>query len=109
MVNFLDKQINDAIGNFNYFFMKMITKILINIIILSCVLLINGIFNILVINIITIIYTMYAVFNMYKIVDNYTYIMNDIKKTFNNVDFSLILDTNIIRNNLLDLVVKYGK
>ena len=53
----LDNQIEVAKYNYNYFFTKMIVKILQTCFKLSCILLISEIFNYTIINIIAIIYT----------------------------------------------------
>ncbi len=105
----LEKQINEAKLNFNYFFMMMISKIIKNILILTCFLLINQIFDTLTINIITLLYTIYSIFSIYKVIDDYNYILNDIKNTFEDEEFVYIIDTNIIKDNLVRSVVKYGK
>lgn len=107
--SFLEKQINTAKDNLNYFFMKMITKIIKLFIVFTCVLLINQIFDTLFINIITLIFTLFFIFRVYKIIDEYTYILNDIKNTFNTTKFSFIVDTDIIKKDLIGMVVKYGK
>ncbi len=105
---FLEKQSDSARNSYNYFFMKMVTKILIYLILLAVFLLINQIFDILVINIITLLLSIYYVFNIYKVIDNYSYILNDIRNTFTKIDFSLVLDINTVKDNIYK-VVKYGK
>lgn len=105
----LDKQKEAAKNNFNYFFMIMIVKVIKVLTILACVLLINQILDILIINIITLIFTICSIIIIYKIVDNYNYILNDIKNTFKDIDFSIIIDTNVMKNYLSKKVVKYGK
>lgn len=105
----LDKQIKEAKINFNYFFMVMIVKIIKQIILLTTILLINQVFDILIINIITLLFTICSIFIIYKIAEHYNYILNDIKNTFSTVDFTYIVDTYFIKESLLKKVVKYGK
>ena len=71
----LDNQIEIAKYNYNYFFTKMIVKILQTCFKLSCILLISEIFNYTIINIIAIIYTIISLFNIYIIINNYKYII----------------------------------
>ncbi len=105
----LDKQIKEAKINLNYFFMVMIVKIIKQSILLTTILLINQLFDTLIINIITLFFTICSIFIIYKIVEHYNYILNDIKNTFSNVDFTYIVDTYFIKESLLKKVVKYGK
>ena len=107
--SFLEKQINVAKDNFNYFFMKMITKIIKLFIVFTCILLINQFFDTLFMNIITLLFTLIFIFRVYKIIDEYTYILNDIKNTFIDIEFPFIVDTNVIKNDLIGMVVKYEK
>ena len=72
-------------------------------------LLINQIFDILIINIITLILTLYTAFYIYYIINYYGYYLNDIQNTFMNEDFSYIIDTEVIKNELLKGEVNYGK
>ena len=58
----LDNQIEVAKYNYNYFFTKMIVKILQTCFKLSCILLISEIFKYTIINIIAIIYTIISLF-----------------------------------------------
>lgn len=105
----LEKQKREAQRNFNYFFMVMITKIIKVFIVLTCVLLFHCFINILLVKIISLVTVMISISLIYKIIDRYRYILNDIKKTFNNEEFIYIIDTNIARNLLLRKLPKYGK
>ncbi len=105
----LNKQKNDAKNNFNYFFMSMIIKIFKVLIFLLSILLINQIIDILLINIITLIYTVYTIFKIYRIIDDYNYVLNDIKNTFDKEDFDFIIDFDYLKNNLFKGVLDYGK
>ena len=107
--SFLEGQKKNAQDNFNYFFMIMIVKVIKILIILACILLINQIFDTLVINIITLILTVCSILSIYKIVDDYNYILNDIRNTFKDIDFNFNIDINIIKNYLYKKVEKYGK
>lgn len=75
----LDNQIEIAKYNYNYFY-KNDSKILQTCFKLSCILLISEIFNYTIINIIAIIYTIISLFNIYIIISNYKYIIEDIRK-----------------------------
>ncbi len=105
----LNKQKNDAKNNFNYFFMSMIIKIFKCLVFLLSFLLINLIFDILVINIITLIFTIYTIFKIYGIVDEYNYILNDIRNTFNKEEFNFIIDYDYLKNNLFKGILNYEK
>ena len=105
----LEQQINDARINFNYFFMTMIIKIFKVTIVLGCVLLINQIFDILLINIFSLIYTLITIYIMYKITNNYNYILQDIKRTLGEENLSFTIDKNMVRSELFGEIVRYGK
>lgn len=105
----LEKQKRDAKINFNYFFMVMITKIIKVFILLTCILLFNVFIDRLVVNIISLIATITSIYIIYQIINKYRYILNDIKNTFNDEEFIYIIDTNIVRDSLLNKVPKYGK
>ena len=82
--SFFDKQVKLAYDNYNYFFMKMIVKILQISLKLATVLLISEIFN-------------------------YTYIIMDIKNTLGYDNISFEVDLNFISNNIFKGLVNYGK
>lgn len=105
----LEQQINDARINFNYFFITMIIKIFKVTIVLGCVLLINQIFDILLINIFSLIYTLITIYIMYKITNNYNYILQDIKRTLGEENLSFTIDKNMVRSELFGEIVRYGK
>lgn len=105
----LEKQIIDAKINFNYFFMTMIIKLFKVTTIFGCILLINQIFDILIINILSLIYSLITIYIIYRIIDNYNYILKDIKKTFAKEVFTYTIDTNTFKDQLFEKVVKYGK
>lgn len=105
----LDNQIETAKYNYNYFFMKMIVKILQVCFKLASVLLISEIFNYTIINIIAIIYTIISLFSIYIIISNYKYIIEDIRKTLNLEELSFEIDLNTISDNLIKGILNYGK
>lgn len=107
--SYFDKQVRLAYDNYNYFFMKMIVKILQISLKLACILLISGIFNYTFINIIALIYTIISIYSMYETICNYKYIIMDIKDTlgFENVSFEI--DLNYISNNIFKGLLNYGK
>ena len=109
MKTHLDNQIETAKYNYNYFFMKMIVKILQVCFKLASVLLISEIFNYTIINIIAIIYTIISLFNIYIIISNYKYIIEDIRKTLKLEELSFEIDLNTISDNLIKGILNYGK
>ena len=94
----LDNQIEVAKYNYNYFFTKMIVKILQTCFKLSCILLISEIFN----------YTIISLFNIYIIISNYKYIIEDIRKTLK-LEVSFEIDLNTISDKLFKGILNYGK
>lgn len=106
---FIDKQVIAAKENFNYFFTKMIVKILQSCFKLAIMLLLDEIFNYTVTNIICIIYTIYTMYSIYNIIKNYNSIMMDIKETLKHENICYEIDFNMISNNLFRGVVNYGK
>ncbi len=108
-MNYFDKQINDARDNYNYFFIRLIFEIFKIFFKLSIMLLISGIFNYIVINIIALLYAIYSMYNIGIIFKYYLNIINEIKNTmgFNNYVFEI--DLNFISRNFFKGVVKYGK
>ena len=104
----LDNQIEAAKYNYNYFFMKMIVKILQVCFKLASVLLISEIFNYTIINIIAIIYTIISLFSIYIIISNYKYIIEDIRKTLK-LEVSFEIDLNTISDKLFKGILNYGK
>ena len=94
----LDNQIEIAKYNYNYFFTKMIVKILQTCFKLSCILLISEIFN----------YTIISLFNIYIIISNYKYIIEDIRKTLK-LEVSFEIDLNTMSDKLFKGILNYGK
>lgn len=105
----MDKQKIEAKMNFNYFLIILIVKICKVILLLATILLIDQVFDTLIINIITLIFVITSFFIVYKIIGKYNYILNDIKNTFNSEDFYLTVNTDVINNKKINGVVKYGK
>lgn len=106
---FLDRQINEAKENCNYFFIKLIFCVLKNISRLALLLLISSIFNYLVINIIALIYTFYSLFNIIYIFNYYTNVIKDINDTLGINEFSFEIDFGLVNGNIFKGVLKYGK
>lgn len=96
----LDNQLNTARYNYNYFFMKMIIKLLQISLKLSFVLLFSSLFNYSIINIITIIYTIISIINIYAVITKYKPLIEDIGNTLNIEKLSFEIDLNVISNNL---------
>ena len=91
---YLEEQLKIARENYNYFFMKMIVKVLQVCFKLASMLLISEIFNYTIINIIA---------------TNYKYIIEDIKKTLKIKEISFEIDLNVIGDNLFKGILNYGK
>lgn len=108
-MNNIDNQLETARYNYNYFIMKMIIRILQVCFKLSCILLISDIFNYIIINIITIIYTIISLFSIYNIIINYNNIIEDIRTTLGIDKLSFEIDVNVISNNLFKGFLSYGK
>ena len=106
---FFDKQVKLAYDNYNYFFMKMIVKILQISLKLAIVLLISEIFNYTFVNVIALIYTIISIYSMYETICNYKYIIMDIKNTLGYDNISFEVDLNFISNNIFKGLVNYGK
>ena len=102
-MSYVTNQLEEAKYNYNYFFMKMIIKVLQVCFKLSFILLLSSIFNYLIINIIAIICT-----SIYNIIKNYVYIIEDIRDTLN-IDLSFELDLNVLSNNLFKGMFNYGR
>ena len=107
--NYLNNQIEIAKYNYNYFFMKMITKILQICFKLAFVLLVSEIFNYTIINIIAIIYTIISLFNIYIIIRDYKYIIEDIRDTLGIKELAFEIDLNTISDNIIKGILNYGK
>ena len=105
----ISKQIRDAKDNFNYFFMSCIVKIIKSMLLLASILVLNVIFDNLIVYIITLLYTLYTLYKVYNIINMYKYILDDIKSTLYKEKFYYIIDTNKTKNNLFNGVVKYEK
>lgn len=108
-MNNINNQLETARYNYNYFIMKMIIRILQVCFKLSCILLISDIFNYIIINIITIIYTIISLFSIYNIIINYNNIIEDIRTTLGIDKLSFEIDVNVISNNLFKGFLSYGK
>ena len=108
-MNNINNQLETARYNYNYFIMKMIIRILQVCFKLSCILLISDIFNYIIINIITIIYTIISLFSIYNIIINYNNIIEDIRTTLGIDKLSFEIDVNVISNNLFKGFLNYGK
>lgn len=107
--SYIDVQKNNAINNINFFFMKMIIKILQVFIKLAFVLMISEIFNYTIVNIIALIYTFISIYNIYEISGNYIYIIRDIRNTLNIKNISFEIDLNTISNNLFKGILSYER
>lgn len=108
-MNFLDKQINEARENYNYFFLKLIFLIFKNIFKLSTILFLCSIFNYTVINIIAIICTVYYFYSIISISKYYFNIIKDIKDTFGYEDFSFEINIDLLHNDIFNGEIKYGR
>lgn len=106
--NYINNQLEEAKYNYNYFFMKMIIKVLQVCFKLSFILLLSSIFNYLIINIIAIICTVISFISIYNIIKNYMYIIEDIGNTLN-MDLSFELDLNVLSSNLFKGMFNYGR
>lgn len=107
--SFFEKQKENAYNNYSYFIVKMIVRVLQICFKLSIVLIISEIFNYLTINIIALIYTIISIYSIYNIIDNYKYILNDIKNTLNLKKFTFEVDLSTISDNFFKGMVNYGK
>ena len=107
-MSYVTNQLEEAKYNYNYFFMKMIIKVLQVCFKLSFILLLSSIFNYLIINIITIICTIISFVNIFDIIKKYKYIIDDIKNTLD-IDYLFELDFNVISSNLFKGIFNYGK
>lgn len=108
-MNFLDKQINEANDNYNYFFTKLIFCILKITFKLLIVLLLSSIFNYIFINIIAILFTIYYFYNIIKVSKYYIDIIRDIQETLGYTKLCFEIDLNLLHINLFRGVVRYGK
>ena len=86
----LDNQLNTARYNYNYFYMKMIIKLLQISLKLSFVLLFSSLFN----------YTIISIINIYAVITKYKPLIEDIGNTLNIEKLSFEIDLNVISNNL---------
>ena len=105
-MSYVTNQLEEAKYNYNYFFMKMIIKVLQVCFKLSFILLLSSIFNYLIINIIAIICTIISFISIYNIIK--MYIIEDIRDTLN-IDLSFELDLNVLSNNLFKGMFNYGR
>ena len=98
-MSYVTNQLEEAKYNYNYFFMKMIIKVLQVCFKLSFILLLS---------IIAIICTIISFISIYNIIKNYVYIIEDIRDTLN-IDLSFELDLNVLSNNLFKGMINYGR
>lgn len=103
-MNFFEKQKSTAKINYSYFFVKLIFSIFKIVFNLSIVLLIGSIFNYIFTYIISLIYTIYSLYNIGKIWNYYFDIIDDIKDTLGYDNLSFEVDSSLIQG-----VVKYGR
>jgi len=104
--SFFDKQKLHAKENYNYFFMKMVFKIILTSFKISTILIFRQIVNNYIINIFTIIFIIFLIYNICENIIKYNKILKDIKKTLNINDLYIEID---LRGNLLKKVLNYGK
>lgn len=109
MKSYFNNQKIIAYDNYNYFVMVMVVKVIIYLLRLSIVLIISSIFNYLLINIITIIYTIISIFWVYEVISNYKYIINDIRYTLDYDGLSFEIDLSVITNGIFKGLISYGK
>ena len=107
--NYLEQQIIDARNNYNYFFVKLIFKTIQVIFWLSIALLISSIFDFLIINIMTIVLTIYAFYKIFSIYRYYSKIIREIKETLNIDELIFEVDFSKIKTNLFKGELKYGE
>lgn len=103
---FLDRQKNIAKKNYNYFVSSMICKVLFLCFKISFVLILNQIFNFLVVNILCFIYILSIIYSIYKVIVNYNFLLKDIRNTLNMDNFSFEIDLNF---SFIKKVFTYGK
>lgn len=107
--NYYNEQIISAKKNYNYFFVKMIFNILKIFSLLAGVLLINIFLNITVTNIISLVYSIYSLYLIFKNINYYTDIIRDIKNTLGINSLSFEIDFNEISYNIKKGMLDYGK
>lgn len=106
---FLDIQKEHARENFNYFFMKLISKTLNYLLKITLFLLVTEIFDYTIISIFCFIYVIYSIYSMYNVYSNYNSIMKDIKESIDGDEIYYEIDFHQLKNNLLGKEVNYGK
>ena len=79
--NYIEKQIQDANNNFNYFLVCLITLIIRSIFIISIILIINSYILSTTINVVSIIITSIYGIHLYNKISYYIDIMHDIRNT----------------------------
>ena len=101
MYDFLEGQFIVAKETINYFFIKIITKIF------------NALFKLSIcliyINIISLLYIIYTMYNTYKSISYYKNIIGDIREKAKIDNFYFEMDFTLLRNCLLGKEVNYGK
>lgn len=105
----LQNQLETAKYNYNYFIMKLIIKILQASFKLSIILLISSIINNPLLNILSYMYIILTIFNIYNIITNYKNLIEDIKTTLKIDKITFEIDINAISNNLFKGMINYGK
>lgn len=106
---FLNKQLIDAKENYAYFFVKLVFSIMQIFFKLSIMLLLSTILNNIFINIITLLYTFYSLHNVSYTINYYSSVMNDIKNTIGYDELYLEIDLKLIKGNIINGMVRYGK
>ena len=108
-VDFLEKQINEAKENYNYFCIKLIICIMKNIFKLSIILLLSSIFNYFIINVIAIICTVYYFFILFDIIKYYSNIIKDIKDTVGYEELCFEINFDLLNKDIFRGKIKYGR
>lgn len=104
-----EKDLSDAKNNCNYFLGKLIYSIFGIIFKLSLIILISIIFNYLIINIIALLYTIYALYQILAVINYYSKIINDISETIGEPIKSFTIDLNIQPKKLIKKIINLGK
>lgn len=103
---FFEKQKTSAKENYNYFLEKLFFKIFIILFKVSIILIVRSILEYTIVDILCIIYIISSIYNTYIIINKYSYILTDIKKTLNYTNSYYIINLN---GNFFKKVLNYGK
>lgn len=96
--------------DYNYFFVKLIVKVIQNLFILSIMLIICSIINTTFIYILGLLCLLYIANNIYITYSKYTFIIQDIKETLNIKNLTFEIDLNMFSKNLFkELVCEKNK